>query len=110
LVQLAIATPPLTSDPVWNGPIRDGLSAAHLGQQSDDELHDRINGSAITFVPLSRVRRNLAIVIGNSGDRELAGALDRPGRSVKNAARSTLTPAVQDAIAWAKQRLSHESR
>ena len=96
---------PLTSDPAWNGPIRDGLSAAHLWQQSDDEIHDRINGSAITFVPLSRVRRNLAIVIGNSGDRELAGALDRPGNGVKNAARSTLTPAVQDAIAWARTRL-----
>ena len=99
---------PLTSDPAWNGPIRDGLSAAHLWQQSDDEIHDRINGSAITFVPLSRVRRNIAIVIGNGGDRELAAVLDRPGNGVKNAARSTLTPAVQDAIAWAKQRLSHE--
>jgi len=99
----------LTSDPAWNGPIRDGLSAAHLWQQSDDEIHERINGSAITFVPVSRLRRNLAIVIGNSGDRELADALDRPGHGVKNAARSTLTPAVQDAVAWAKQRLLHES-
>ena len=97
---------PLTSDPVWTGPNRDGLSAAHLWQQSDDEIHERINGSAITFVPLSRVRRNLAIVIGNSGDRELADALDRPGHGVKNAARSTLTPAVQDAVAWARSRLA----
>ena len=99
---------PLTVDPVWTGPIRDGLSAAHLWEHSDDEIHERIDGSAITFVPLSRLRRNLAVVIGNSGTSELAEALDRPGRGRKNAARSAMTPAVQDAVAWAKQRLAQE--
>jgi len=97
---------PLTSDPVWSGPLRDGLSAAHLWQQSDDEIHERIKGSAITFVPLSRLRRNLAIVIGNSGNRDLNDVLDRPGHGKKNAARSSLTPVVQDAIEWAKERLT----
>ena len=99
---------PLTQDPVWNGPIRDGLSAAHLWEYSDDEIHERIKDSAITFVPLSRLRRNLAIVVGNSGRRELAESLDRPGGGRKNAARSALTPAVQDAVAWAKQRLQEQ--
>ncbi len=65
-----------------------------------------IKGSAMTYVPLSRLRRNLATIIGNSGDPSLAAVLDRPGRGVKNAARSTLTPAVEDAVAWAKDRLS----
>lgn len=96
----------VTPDPVWNGPIRDGLSAAHLWQLSDDEIHARIKGSAMTFVPLSRLRRNLAIVIGNSGNRDLIDVLDRPGHGRKNAARSTHTPAVQDAITWAKERLT----
>ena len=95
----------ITTDPAWQGPIRDGLSAAELWEHSDDELHERIKGSAMTFVPLSRFRRNLAVVIGNSGDRSLAGVLDRPGHGVRNAARSALTPAVQDAVAWAKDRL-----
>ena len=96
----------ITTDPAWQGPIRDGLSAAELWEHTDDELHERIKGSAMTFVPLSRFRRNLAVVIGNSGNRELADVLDRPGHGVRNAARSTLTPAVQDAIAWAKDRLT----
>jgi epoxyqueuosine reductase len=96
----------VTTDPVWHGEIRDGLSAAELWQQSDDQLHARIKGSAITFVPLSRLRRNLALIIGNSGDASLAPSLDRPGRGIKNAARSTQTPAVQEAVAWAKQRLA----
>jgi epoxyqueuosine reductase len=96
----------LTSDPAWSGPIRDGLSAAHLWQLSDDEIHERIKDSAMTFVPLSRLRRNLAIVIGNSGNRDLADALDRPGHAKKNAARSTLTPVVQDAVEWARRQLT----
>ena len=95
-----------TSDPAWQGPIRDGLSAAELWQKSDDELHELIKGSAMTFVPLSRLRRNLALVIGNSRDASLADALDRPGHARKNAARSALTPAVQDAVEWARQKLA----
>ena len=94
-----------SADPVWQGAARDGHSAAGLWQQSDDELHRMIKGSAMTYVPLSRLRRNLAVAIGNSGNRELAPVLDRPGHAVKNAARSTLTPAVADAVAWARRRL-----
>ena len=98
----------VTVDPAWQGQTRDGLAASQLWQQSDDELHARIKGSAMTFVPLSRLRRNLAVIIGNSGDAALAPALDRPGRAVKNAARSTQTPAVQDAVEWARRRLVNE--
>ena len=95
----------ITHDPAWQGPQRDRLSAAALWQMSDDELHALIKGSAMTYVPLSRLRRNLATIIGNSGDPSHAAVLDRPGKGVKNAARATLTPAVEDAVAWAKQQL-----
>ena len=76
-----------------------------LWEQSDDELHAMIKGSAMTYVPLSRLRRNLATIIGNSGDPTLAAVLDRPGRGIKNAARSTQTPAVAEAIRWARGEL-----
>jgi epoxyqueuosine reductase len=101
--------PAVSADPVWQGPRRDGRSASDLWQESDDELHAMIKGSAMTYVPLSRLRRNLAIVIGNSGDTSLAGALDRPGRGVRNAARSALTPAVQNAVSWTRARLAGTS-
>ena len=94
----------ISQDEAWRGPRRDGQSASVLWQRSDDELHAMIKGSAMTYVPLSRLRRNLAVIIGNSGDREAIAALDRPGRGVKNAARSTQTPAVEDAVAWARSR------
>jgi len=95
----------VSTDPAWQGPARDGRSASALWQESDDELHSMIKGSAMTYVPLSRLRRNLATVIGNSGDATLAAVLDRPGRGVRNAARSTQTPAAQDAVEWARQKL-----
>ena len=93
----------VTNDPVWQGPQRDGLSASVLWEQSDDQLHAMIKGSAMTYVPLSRLRRNLATIIGNSGDASLTAVLDRPGKGIKNAARSAQTPAAEEAIAWAKR-------
>jgi epoxyqueuosine reductase QueG len=94
-----------TDDEAWRPRRREGLSAAALWQQSDDELHRLVEGSAMTYLPLSRFRRNLATVIGNSGDRSLLDALDRPGQGKKNAARSAQTPVVEDAVAWARARL-----
>ena len=98
----------VSTDPAWSGPDRDGLSASWLWQQSDDELHARIKGSAMTYVPLSRLRRNLATIIGNSGDPAAIAALDTPGRGLKNAARSAETPAVIDAVQWARSRAQVE--
>jgi epoxyqueuosine reductase len=98
---------PVTSDPAWQPRARrDGASAAELWQQSDQELHARVRGSAMTHATLARLRRNLAIAIGNSGDPSLAPALDRPGHGVRNAAHSAQSPVVQEAVAWAKARLS----
>jgi epoxyqueuosine reductase len=85
---LAAAT---SADPAWHGAPRDGESASALWLQSDDELHRIVKGSAMTYVPLSRLRRNLAVAIGNSGNRELAPALERPGHAIRNAARSAQT-------------------
>jgi epoxyqueuosine reductase len=96
---------PTTTDPAWRAPQRDGLSAADLWQRSDFDLHTLIKGSAMTYLPLSRLRRNLATVIGNSGDAALAEVLDRPGRGVRNAARSAQAPVPEEAVTWAKQRL-----
>ena len=89
-------------------PQRDGLSAADLWQRSDFDLHTLIKGSAMTYLPLSRLRRNLATVIGNTGDAALSGVLDQPGRGVRNAARSTLSPVVEDAVTWARRRLTEK--
>jgi epoxyqueuosine reductase len=95
----------VSADPAWQAPQRDGLSAADLWRRSDVDLHQLIKGSAMTYLPLSRFRRNLATVIGNTGDRELVDVLDQPGGGQRNAARSAATPVVDDAVAWARDRL-----
>ena len=97
--------PAVSADPAWQAPQRNGLSAADLWQRSDFDLHTLIKGSAMTYLPLSRLRRNLATVIGNSGDPDTAEILDRPGRGIRNAANSAKTPVVQDAVEWAKRRI-----
>lgn len=97
---------PRSADPAWHAVPRNGVSAAALWQQTDNELHRLVAGSAMTYLSLSGFRRNLATVIGNSGDPALVAALDRPGRGIKNAAHSAHTPVVEDAVAWAKDRLA----
>jgi epoxyqueuosine reductase len=97
---------PVTTDGVWRAPVpRDGASAAELWQRSDQQLHAFVRGSAMMHVALSRLRRNQALVIGNSGEPALAEVLDRPGRGVANAAHSADAPVVREAVAWAKARL-----
>jgi epoxyqueuosine reductase len=97
--------PVLTADPAWAATPRHGASAAELWERTDDELHAFVKGSAMTHLSLAGLRRNLATVIGNTGQPSLAAVLDRPGRGVKNAAHSARTPVVAEAVAWAKGRL-----
>jgi epoxyqueuosine reductase len=99
--------PVVTADPAWTATPRDGASAAELWQRTDRQLHEFVKGSAMTHLPLSGLRRNLATVMGNSGDPALAEVLDRPGHGVKNSAHSALTPVVEEAVAWAKARLAN---
>jgi epoxyqueuosine reductase len=97
---------PVTTDEPWLPQVRrDGASAAELWQRTDQELHAYVRGSAMMHTTLARLRRNLAIVIGNSADAALAPVLDGPGRGIKNAAHSAQTPIVREAVAWAKARL-----
>jgi epoxyqueuosine reductase len=101
-------TSAISDDPAWQAPQRDGLSASDLWQRSDFDLHQLVKGSAMTYLPLSRFRRNLATVIGNIGNPELADVLDQPGNDPRNSARSVATPVVADAIAWVRRKVSRE--
>jgi epoxyqueuosine reductase len=98
--------PLATLDPIWQpGSGRATSSAAELWLQSDSELHGLIAGSAMTRVSLSRLRRNLAVVLGNSEDPDTAALLDRPGGGVPHAAPSAETALVQEHVEWAKMKL-----
>jgi epoxyqueuosine reductase len=97
--------PAASPDPAWQPRgSRDAPDPAALWRRPDDRLHEFVAGSALTHAPMARLRRNLAIVIGNTGDPNDVDALAAPGGGVKNAALSADAPIVQDAVAWARRR------
>ncbi len=99
--------PQVTLDPAWQPRAgRVGATAADLWQGSDFELHGVVQGSAMTRTTVSRLRRNLAVVLGNSGDPRALDVLDRPGRGIRRASQSAQTPMVQEHVDWARARLA----
>jgi epoxyqueuosine reductase len=96
-----------TLDPAWQPrQERDTVRAADLWTLSDAELHARVRGSAMTRASLSRLRRNLAVVLGNSDDPHDREVLDLPGRGVRRAAQSAETPLVHEHVEWARRQQS----
>ena len=100
---------PLASlDPAWQPRAgRAEATAADLWRQSDFELHNMMEGSAMLRTTMSRLRRNLAVVLGNDGGRAAADALDHPGGSVPRSAQAAETELVQEHVRWAKDRLKY---
>ncbi len=98
--------PLATIDPAWAPRAgRDVADAAALWQRTDQQLNGLVRGSAMTRTTLSRLRRNLAVVLGNSGDPHMRAVLDRPGGGARRAAQSAETPLVQEHVRWAKEKL-----
>jgi epoxyqueuosine reductase len=54
----------------------DGVRLIDLWRRSDDELRTAMKGSAMKRAGVKRLRRNLAVAIGNSGDPEAAALLE----------------------------------
>lgn len=94
--------PLATLDVAWQ-PQHDRVrpDASALWRRTDQELHELMSGSAMTRVTVSRLRRNLAVVLGNSrrGD---AGTLDAPGGGIPRAAQAAATPVVEEHVTWAR--------
>jgi epoxyqueuosine reductase len=98
--------PLATLDAAWAPKAgRTTARAAELWQRSDQQLNALVRGSAMTRTSLSRLRRNLAVVLGNSGDADMVAVLDRPGGGIRRAAPSAGTPLVAEHVRWAKGRL-----
>jgi epoxyqueuosine reductase len=96
-----------TGDAAWQpGAGRSAGVATDLWLQSDFDLHAMVAGSAMTRATLSRLRRNLAVVLGNSGRADAAEVLQRPGAGVRRAAQSAATPLVQEHVQWATNMLA----
>jgi epoxyqueuosine reductase len=81
---------------------RDGLAAPKLldlWQRSDDDLRRLLKGSPMKRAGVRRLRRNLAVALGNSGDESAARALQT------NEEATVADPLVQEHITWALEKL-----
>jgi epoxyqueuosine reductase len=81
---------------------REGLDRPRLldlWRRSDDELRALLKGSPMKRAGVKRLRRNLAVAIGNCGDRDAASAL------VNHAEPTCTEPIVVEHVAWAVEKL-----
>jgi epoxyqueuosine reductase len=84
---------------------RAGLDAPRLldlWRRTDDELRALLKGSAMKRAGVTRLRRNLAVAIGNSGDGAAAAALQ------ESPPTASVDPLVAEHICWAVQKLGRE--
>jgi epoxyqueuosine reductase len=91
----------VSGDAPWQpraGLDRPGL--LELWNRSDDSLRALLKGSPMKRAGVRRLRRNLAVAIGNSGDATAAGDLERTQEE------TCADPMVREHIAWAVEKLS----
>ena len=90
----------VSADAPWQP--RDGLAfppLVELWQRTDDDLRRLLKGSAMKRAGVRRLRRNLAVSIGNSGDPSASEALERSQEETTN------DPLVQQHVSWAMEKL-----
>jgi len=93
-------TPAHSSSAAWLP--RGGLDAPRLldlWRRTDDDLRGLLKGSAMKRAGVRRLRRNLAVAIGNSGDPAGAVALQQSREE------TCADPVVAEHVAWAVEKL-----
>jgi epoxyqueuosine reductase len=94
------ALPAVSADPAWAA--RDGLNGPpllELWSHSDDELRRLLKGSAMKRAGVRRLRRNLAVALGNSANPDAIPALEAaPGPTCED-------PLVSEHVRWAVEAL-----
>ena len=96
-----------TSDPSWSS--REDLSLTSLmslWRRGDEELGQFIGTTPMTRAGVAGLRRNLAVALGNSGDRCALEALSE----VPAAADTRTDPLVLEHVAWARSKLESGNR
>ena len=96
-------TAPISADPAWQP--RASLDRPRLGElwsRSDAELRAAIRGGPMTRARVKRLRRNLAVAIGNSGDSQATAALNADRDGVRLDAETIAEPLVAAHVDWAR--------
>jgi epoxyqueuosine reductase len=94
----------MSADEQWQPrPGLDGARLLELWNRSDDQLRALLKGSAMKRAGVKRLRRNIAIALGNSRDRGAAAALAGSDE------QTVSDPLVAEHVAWALEKLSLSS-
>ena len=89
-----------SADRAWlPRPGLDGVELLELWRKSDDELRSLLRGSPMKRAGVRRLRRNLAVAIGNTGDPDAIAEL---GSCTEPTCKD---PLVQEHVAWAASRV-----
>jgi len=97
----APAAAAVSGDPAWQPrPAFDAPGLLDLWRMPDAALRKAIKGTPLIRARVVRLRRNLAVAIGNSGDPAAADVFDEPID-----APSMNDPLVREHVEWARQRL-----
>ncbi len=97
---------PVTDDAAWQPRAAlDRPRLAELWTRPDAELRDAIRHGPMMRVRVKRLRRNVAVALGNSDSVEAASAL-RPTPGGQDRAASIEEPVVAEHVAWARARLA----
>jgi epoxyqueuosine reductase len=93
---------PVSTDEAWQpqAPL-DAASLVQLWTMSDRALRELQQGSAMMRAPLTSLRRNVAVAIGNVGGAEARRVLGMPDSDER---QSAAAPMVRDHVAWARGR------
>lgn len=95
---------PLSLDPAWQPrPALDGPRLVDLWSRSDTELRAAIRGGPMTRARVKRLRRNIAVALGNSDDDEARSVL---GAQSADQGDSLQEPLVVEHVDWARARLA----
>ena len=90
----------VSSDTAWLPRLAlDGPSLLDLWSASDEDLRGTLKGSAMKRAGVRRLRRNLAVAIGNCGDPAAADALERQSEPTAS------DPMVAEHVRWAIAKL-----
>ena len=99
------AMPARSSMAAWRPRVAfDRARVVDLWRRSDAQLRQALKGSAMRRAGVTRLRRNLAVAIGNSGDSRATDAFDEePGEGHDDPSR--MDTLVAEHVEWAKRKL-----